>query len=477
MIITALMLSILAQAQTTKETCPRDTVDGKVIYRYQVEKSIGLWRISQTFGVSQEDIINANPQLKERGIHVDEILLIPGEKVQGEGRQGEGRREKGEKPETEAEEGQKSEAIGQDTVVIEEVKAEVEETIEVAEEKIEKTVDSAAIQVGLLLPLQAKVIQRDQNMDRFVDFYEGALLAVNDVQKAEALRRETAGEGRQIVLKVFDTEKTDLSIKRLIADSALNGLNVIIGPVYPAQVAAITEFSKEHNIPTLIPFSDNVPGIENNPAMMQFNATEQQKAKALVDYLQERNDSVKAINCVFVEARDADIPSSIRTLRSMIRERQLPHTYTTLHQILADSLYEALNDTAENVLIFNTEKYGNLQMLMPHVINGKGNKKVVLMSQFSWQKEKIVLEQIYTSVFATDMEQDLTGYEAQYDQYFGHEHAGTNPRYDLLGYDLMRGMLAMLMGREYYGFQSDIKPEKLGETGGYVNAGVKVIRK
>lgn len=472
MIITALMLSILAQAQTTKETCPRDTVDGKVVYRYQVEKSIGLWRISQTFGVSQEDIINANPQLKERGIHVDEILLIPGEKVQGEGR-----REKGEKPGTETEEGQKSEAIGQDTVVIEEEKAEVEEKIEVAEEKIEKTVDSAAIQIGLLLPLQAKVIQRDQNMDRFVDFYEGALLAVNDVQKAEALRREATGEGRQIVLKVFDTEKTDLSIKRLIADSALNGLNVIIGPVYPAQVAAITEFSKEHNIPTLIPFSDNVPGIENNPAMMQFNATEQQKAKVLVDYLQERKDSVKAINCVFIEARDADIPSSIRTLRCMIRERQLPHTYTTLHQILADSLYEALNDTAENVLIFNTEKYGNLQMLMPHVINGKGNKKVVLMSQFSWQKEKIVLEQIYTSVFATDMEQDLTGYEAQYDQYFGHEHAGTNPRYDLLGYDLMRGMLAMLMGREYYGLQSDIKPEKLGETGGYVNAGVKVIRK
>lgn len=445
MIITALMLSILAQAQTTKDTCPRDTVDGRVVYRYQVEKSIGLWRISQTFGVSQEDIINANPQLKERGVHVDEVLMIPGEKVQREGIQEEGRREKEEERH--------------------------EEVIAV------RTVDSSAIHIGLLLPLQAKMIQRDQNMDRFVDFYEGALLAVYDVQKAEAARHENTGEGQQIVLEVYDTEKTDLSIKTLIADSALHDLHGIIGPVYPAQVSAITEFSKEHNIPTLIPFSDNVPGIENNPAMMQFNATERQKALAIADYLQERNDSVKAINCVFVEAKENDIPSSIRVLRQEINNRKLPHTYTTLHQILADSLYEALSDTAENVLIFNTEKYGNLQMLMPHVINGKGEKKVVLMSQFSWQKEKIVLEQIYTSVFATDMEQDLTDYEAKYSQFFGHEHASTNPRYDLLGYDLMRGMLAMLMGREYYGIQSDIKPEKLGENGGYVNAGVKVIRK
>ena len=56
---------------------PIDTINGQAVYRYEVEKSIGLYRISVNFSVSQEDIIRWNPELKERGLHYGETIYIP----------------------------------------------------------------------------------------------------------------------------------------------------------------------------------------------------------------------------------------------------------------------------------------------------------------------------------------------------------------------------------------------------------------
>ena len=56
---------------------PLDTIDGEEVYRYEVERSIGLYRIGVNFGVSQSEIIRLNPQLRERGLHYGETLLIP----------------------------------------------------------------------------------------------------------------------------------------------------------------------------------------------------------------------------------------------------------------------------------------------------------------------------------------------------------------------------------------------------------------
>ena len=56
---------------------PLDTVNGEEVYRYTVERSIGLYRVGVNFDVPQSEIIRLNPQLRERGLHYGETLLIP----------------------------------------------------------------------------------------------------------------------------------------------------------------------------------------------------------------------------------------------------------------------------------------------------------------------------------------------------------------------------------------------------------------
>ena len=86
------------------------------------------------------------------------------------------------------------------------------------------------IKLALLLPLQAELKQREANVDRFVDFYEGCLLALNDLQ-----------DSARFELFVYDTGRGENVIKNLIADSVLHGMDAIIGPAYPSQVSPVAQ--------------------------------------------------------------------------------------------------------------------------------------------------------------------------------------------------------------------------------------------
>jgi hypothetical protein len=152
-----------------------------------------------------------------------------------------------------------------------------------------------------------------------------------------------------------------------------------------------------------------------------------------------------SINCVLVEpSAEEKIPQSIQTLHNALQAYDIPRTTTTITAILTDSIDSALAPDKENIIIFNTEKYTNLKMLMPHLLHARAtHNNITLYSHYSWQNEKIILPQIYTSAFKCDYvvpEQ----YTEMWQQYFTHELTSTLPRYDVLGYDLTYHLLYIL---------------------------------
>ena len=69
------LLGAATQAHTLMPY-PLDTINGQIYYRYTTPRSIGIYRISVNFGVSQEEILKANPHLMTRGLRVDEALEL-----------------------------------------------------------------------------------------------------------------------------------------------------------------------------------------------------------------------------------------------------------------------------------------------------------------------------------------------------------------------------------------------------------------
>lgn len=467
-LICALMLMTgIVWAENPNLDYPTDTIEGVVIYRYPVEKSIGLYRVSVNFSVPQSTIIEWNPFLKERGLQFGDTLYIPtGRPIVTE-------------PEAPAVVTPSvvvtPPVVVTPEVVTPEVVSTPEEDTAVQQTPIsvidtiapivaiDTITNDSTFKLALLLPLQAEIEQRSDGIDRFVDFYEGCLIALKDRQDST----------QKIDLYVYDTGKELEEISRLMGNE-LSAMNAIIGPAYPQQVATLDTFVRNHQIPTMIPFTNDVDSLENNPFLYLFNTTSQMEMDTFLNYLEKRGELT---NCVFVEGKEEDIHKDILYLRNEIIARQLPHTQTTLHDILEDTVSAALVEDIENIVLFNITKFANVQILLPHLISGKGDKRVSLFSQFAWQKERIVMPQVYTTIFATDSVPALADYETAYTTYFGHRHASLIPRYDLLGYDITRQFLDAIMGKQPTpGLQSDIRFTQVGE-GGYINTHIMLMHK
>ena len=186
-------------AQTTLPY-PLDTINGKIYYRYVVPRGIGIYRIGVNFGVTKEEILQANPRLLTHGIRYDEVILVPAKLPMST-----------QEPVATVTDieykdlSTKTQQINEDSVKqqdkVERTRKATKRSKKSFKDRLKLNSDSIAvadtlspeasikdsaehiIRLAVMLPFQADALKRDKNMDRFVDFYSGVLLAVNEVQK------------------------------------------------------------------------------------------------------------------------------------------------------------------------------------------------------------------------------------------------------------------------------------------------------
>lgn len=484
---------------------PLDTIDGKIYYRYTVERSIGLYRLSVNFGVSQEEILRANPIIQEKGLRYDKVILIPAKGLEVkpavvatpvpvvepveqpfvapapsapsqpendslqpalEDKVKEKRKRRIILPQLKWERwGAKEEQVVPDTLV------QAVDTL-----AADSVVKGNVLKVAFMLSLQADAVKRDKNMDRFYDFYAGALIAIYEAQ----------AKGQALEIFTYDVGKSAHAITKVWPELRANEVDAVIGPVYSQQVALAADSAAKDSIPMLVPFLSRVEEIEQNPYVIKFNPSAQIEADTLARYLAERKDSIQ---CILLEAKESEvIPGGINALHQALKQHGVPTSTITLRAILTDSLENSFHPTKENVVVFNTEKFSNLNTVLPHLLNAYGKYKITLYSHYSWQNEKIILPQLYTSVFAKDP-QPSDKYEELFRTYFNHELSSQLPRYDLLGYDLTGHLLHALINNDsdtittvpnlanekWEGAQSTILYQPVNDNGGLENHNVHII--
>ena len=294
-----------------------------------------------------------------------------------------------------------------------------------------------------------------------MEFYQGALLALRDMQNDSTLYR----------LRVYDTERSERKVKELCDSTELDSVQAILGLVYPIQIERVAEWCELHRVPLMLPFSDDID-LTHYSQVLQFNSSDTQEADSLCAWMKQQEGA----HFVAVEVREADLASSIRTLRKQMRKNGLSYTGMALRDLMSDSVDYALDREKENILILHSDRYQQARMLLPHIAKLQdAGYRIRIISQYSWQKEKITLPQAYTSMFTIEDEHAI--YDAMWSEYFKNEHVSESPRYDLLGYDLMKATIAWLNGeKELSGLQSAIRWQQV-EKGGYQNECVKVIVK
>ena len=546
-------------AQT--ESWPKDTVDGVVVYRYTVQKSEGLYRISKNFNVSQEELVTLNPKLQKEGLKFGQVILIPVKDAPQSAdssyvkhviapketlyaiskRYGVSvaelqaanpvvsknmpigatlliplRASQAASPQPQAEASSAlpvpqpqaeassalpvpqpqaetpkiaAEAPKEEAVALPVPKLQTDSPVEAQSDRADvripvlsldsSMVSALPLRLAYLLPLQTNASRRDGQMDRFIDFYEGALLAIYEAQAC----------GQRFEIFTYDVQKSDSVIQQVLKRGEMQNMDAIIGPAYPAQVSHAALFAKHNRIPCIIPFTNKVSGLEHNPYLVQFNPNAQQEAETAVRLLAAQKDSLQL---VFVDPQASDVSAFV----SMLREKVLAAGFATadisLQTIINDSLTSVLRQDKMNILVFNTDKYSSVSPVLNQVANQKKGHSLALFGRYSWQQEKCPIEMVYVSIFHEPNADLLASYEALYQQYFGHALSSLHPRYDLLGYDLTKATIRHLLlsqqaiseqdkqkvfAEEYHGLQSDIHYEKVSEDGGLENQCIKLVWK
>ena len=279
---------MLSHAQT--HDYPIRVVNGQEVYEYPVQKGEGLYRISVNFGVTQEELIRWNPELKTTGLKLGQTILVPVKKQIVS--------KKTPLP-----------AMKKDTVIAAKKDTAVmpmplpkqvfkQAAPEPKEEEIffeEDTMfvveaDSAimpqeVLRLALLLPLQADAQTYDLKMERFLKFYEGVLLALREEKRADYT----------FEVYVYDIGKTAYKLRKVLALPEMAQMHGIIGPAYAEQVPSVDEFVREHHIMCLLPFTNGVDNLEWNKYLLQYNPAVPEGMR-IVQFKKEVDDNWNAID-------------------------------------------------------------------------------------------------------------------------------------------------------------------------------------
>ena len=104
------------------------------------------------------------------------------------------------------------------------------------------------IQVTYLLPLFLPATEEFNPKSRIgLDFYSGAKMAIDSLKKL----------GYNLTVNIFDVQNDSTSLQDIIKNPVLAKSDMIIGPLYSSSFVKIAEFARLKSIPAVSPFSQN----------------------------------------------------------------------------------------------------------------------------------------------------------------------------------------------------------------------------
>ncbi len=373
-VIYILFLLFVFNLNAQENKLPTQEINGTLYYQYTVQPGEGLYRISKNFGTSQSEINNVNPQIHD-GLHAGMEILIPvikdftpiltsvkteatirkTEKLidhlverkqtvfaickQHHISQDDFRRANPEITKTRLKAGQivKIPVFVLDTIAPERNNDPSEQII--------TNDQSKTFKIAFMLPFMLNQNKTDLAVKRFVEFYSGAVVALQQFKES----------GYTFEVYTYDTEKSENKLAEILDDSLVTTMDLIIGPAYSSQVSMIGDYARMHKVKTIIPFTSKIIDLTSNPWLYQFNPGQDLEIKYILDFLSE---SFSDAHITLLQADQTYVAdenfSLIPQLQNALSDKNIEFQTQVLSDSIAISTF--LSKNKPNILFFNTGK-------------------------------------------------------------------------------------------------------------------------
>ena len=366
--------------------------------QHQVKKKETVFGISRAYGLTIEELINANPEMKQQGYELKKgaVLNIPYPKS-----------------------------------VIEKQEAERAAKARKAAEEAAKANDvrNREIRLGVMLPLH------DINGDgrRMMEYYRGVLMACDSLKK----------QGVSIDVHAWNTAE-DGNIYKVLEDPAAAKCDLIIGPLYSKQMDALSDFVAKHDIRLVIPFSINAPQLTTNRNIFQVYQSQNEVSEATISHYLER---FKDCHTVVIDCNDSTSKKGVFTfaLRRQMESRGMECFVTNLKSS-EEYFSNAFSRTKPNVVVLNTGRSQELGVAFSKINGLKANNPELDITMFGYSDWLLYthryLENYYKyntyipSVFYYNPLSPATQqFQRKYRQNFSSDMQNLLPRFAITGFD------------------------------------------
>jgi LysM repeat protein/ABC-type branched-subunit amino acid transport system substrate-binding protein len=411
----------------------------KGMANYEVKPKETLYGLSQTLGITPDELIELNPTLKD-GVKVGMILVVPG---------------KG------------------SSVISNSKYKDLTKTIQVQERK----------KLALLLPFNATKIQNDTintagsrlKKDAFLnmtlDFYSGVLMAI-DYGKALGLN---------IDVKILDSQESKISsnIADVIKNNNLDTMDAVIGPFYQQYAEQAAELLKDKNVPVISPLSKEVG--KSLPNLYQSMPPADYAKAAIFDFMLAKKGNIIVVSDV---KRQANKDFIIKNYSSALFAGM-----TTNGSLDIPNFKSLLKPEGINYVVLDTEKTGMIlattNMLMGEMKNFQIQLVIIepnetLNFEEISMKRLTVLKLLYPSLTRDSNSQESILFETDYKK----KNKILPNQFATRGFDItFDTMLRLSQNKTFAASINDDKTEQLEskfeyqkkDTEGYINKGVYIL--
>ena len=431
----------------TLENQPKDTVALRAEVKprcrdmHKVGRRETVYSISREYGISEEELIAANPELKGKDkIKRGTFLCIP----------------------YPAPSPKKDDDLSKEPPT----------NRELFRENSVKAEQYATIKVAVILPLLPEGGQQNESA-RMIEYYEGFLMAMDSLKKS----------GVSIDLHTYNSGPQKASIQNILASKELQDVNIIFGPLYQEHIQPLTEFARQKGIRLVIPFTSKDNSVFRNPYVYQINTPQSYWYSEVYDHFfrQFRNDPREG---------SRDKAEFIKGFKEELGNRSVPMT-TLSDTVTASTLNKVLRPDRENIFVPTTGSNVALIRLLPHLtvtVRQNPETSIHLFGYPEWQtytKDHLdaffeLDTYFYSSFYTNNLLPSAAEFTQNYRRWFGKDMEERYPKYGMLGFDTG---YYFLKGLSQYGttfeenlnrfnvssIQTGFKFQRVNNWGGFIN--------
>ena len=365
---------------------------------HKVARKETIFSISQQYGITQEELIAANPELKNGKLKKGSFLFIPYPKSQETGK----------------------------TAPSSQAAPSNEELFE--ENSISKK-QINTIKVALMLPFTS-TSQDEQS--RMVEFYEGFLMAIDSLKH----------QGVSADIYTYDTKGTTAGTNAILSQSKLKDMDIIFGPAHQSSIASVAAFADKNNIRLVVPFSPKVDQVftkVNTPQSYLYS-------KVYEHFIRKFGKT----NVIFVDdgSGDKEKAEFIKGMKNELKDNNVRFKQIQLAgDIDPNKVIAAMDTLQENIFIPTSGRSSALTRVLPHLTLVRREHPHFDMHLFGYPEWQTYTQDFlanfyeldtyfYSSFYTNNLFPAAINFTQSYRRWYSKDMSNTYPKYGMLGFDV-----------------------------------------